>query len=139
MLPDTGAADLAVLATRKANGAVFAVTRDSASGALRSNVAFGTAFRPVDLEIQPAGGLDHVVMLGVLHGGTAFTVTRDATTGALVSAVGWSDQFRVADLEIVDPDGAAFQGVLDSRLSNGNRFVQVRHPATGALVVNAIM
>ena len=146
ILDVNGSPALAALHTRDTDGLAIVQVRDAATGALIRNVfPLGLGWSPVELKAVPdlnGNGADEVAMRMTRDSdGLEIIQIRDGLTQALVNNVypigagggGWSTQ----QYEVVNTNGAVTLGILSTRDSDGQVFLQMKN-ALNANIVNNV-
>lgn len=131
-------AKLAVLLTRKFNGATRVLLVDSFSETIEQNISFGKGFDPVDLEVflNSFGAVQLAVLqISKLKDDTRVLV-KDCDSGDLVSSIPYVRTIAALDLEVLpDPGGDTPRlAVLGTHKSNEEVTVQIGDYQTGELV-----
>ncbi len=146
ILDANGSPALAALHTRDTDGLAIVQVRDAATGNLIRNVfPLGLGWSPVELKAIPdlnGNGVDEVaVRMTRDSDGLEIIQIRDGSTQALISNVypigagagGWTTR----EFEVVNTNGAIALGIMSTRDSDGQVFVQMKN-ALNANIINNV-
>ena len=146
ILDANGSPALAALHTRDSDGLAIVQVRDAATGNLIRNVfPLGLGWSPVELKAIPdlnGNGVDEVAVRMTRDAdGLEIIQIRDGSTQALISNVypigagagGWTTR----EFEVVNTNGAITLGIMSTRDSDGQVFVQMKN-ALNANIINNV-
>ncbi|MEM7281078.1 MAG: FG-GAP-like repeat-containing protein [Pseudomonadota bacterium] len=141
-----GSPAVAALHTRDTDGLAIVQVRDAATGNLVRNVfPLGLGWSPVELKAIPdlnGNGVDEVaVRMTRDSDGLEIIQIRDGSTQALISNVypigagggGWTTR----EFEVVNTNGVIALGIMSTRDSDGQVFVQTKN-AINAAILNSV-